>query len=102
MTREEAIAVARAFVVQKRYAVYFDQVEARLMEASRFNVLFGQPLYPCDFWAVDFPKILPPGIAAESPDSIMIEVIPETGEVREVYVGMWADLMAKKGKGDKH
>jgi hypothetical protein len=37
---------------------------------------------------VDFRKVLPPGVAAESPGTVTVEVFPDTGEVREVYVSM--------------
>jgi hypothetical protein len=95
MTREEAIAAARVYVRAKERSACLEPESVRLMEAARFNKLFGDELYPCDFWVVEFLKILPPGVAAESPGSIMVEVIPTTGEVREVYVGMWVDLMER-------
>jgi hypothetical protein len=95
MTREEAIAVARAHVTANERSVTMEPESVRFMAAARFNELFGQELYPCDFWVVEFLKILLPGVAAESPGSIMVEVIPTTGEVREVYVGMWVDLMER-------
>jgi hypothetical protein len=60
------------------------------MQAAQFNTLFGREVYPCDFWVVEFRKVLPADIAAESPGSILVEVIPTTGEVREVVVGMHA------------
>src|SRR5262245_47433895 len=99
MTREQAIAAARDYVKLKGRSVCLEAESVRLMEAARFNDLFGQEMYPCDFWVVEFVKILPPGVAAESPGSIIVEVIPTTGEVREVYVGMWVDLMASRAAG---
>jgi hypothetical protein len=92
MTREEAISAARDFVLRQKRAVLLDPEAVRPMQAARFNALFGRIVYPCDFWVVEFRKVLPPGVAAESPGSVAVEVIPVTGEVREVYVGMWLDL----------
>jgi len=95
MTREEAIAAARAYVTANGHSACLEPESVRLMEAARFNDLFDQEMYPCDFWVVEFLKILAPGVAAESPGSVMVEVIPTTGEVREVYVGMWADRVER-------
>ena len=90
MTQEQAIAAAREFVVRNRRPVQLEPESVRLYEADRFNILFGQEIYPCDFWVVGFRKTV-----FESPGSVMVEVIPGTGEVREVYVGVWADLLER-------
>ena len=90
MTREEAVTVARDFVLRETRAVLAEPEAVRLMQAARFNALFGHPVYPGDFWVIEFRKILPPGVAAESPGTILVEVVPATGEVREVYPGMHA------------
>jgi hypothetical protein len=54
------------------------------MHADRFNRLLGRQEYPSDFWVVEFRKILPPGVAAESPGSILIEVVDANSMLREV------------------
>jgi hypothetical protein len=89
MTREEVIAAARDLMVREGRAVLLEPLAARSMTASAFNELFGRQVYPGDFWTVEFLKVLPPGVAAESPGSVLVEVIPATGEVGEVYVGMY-------------
>lgn len=88
MTREQAIAVARDFVIRLGGPVVLEPEDARLMRAAMFNELFCRRVYTCDFWVVDFRKILPPEVAAESPSAIAVEVNPATGEAREVYLGM--------------
>src|SRR5262249_24936814 len=90
MTREEAVTAARDFVLRASRAVLAEPDAVRLMQAARFNALFGRPVYPGDFWVVEFPKVLPTGVAGESPGTILVEVVPATGEVREVYPGMHA------------
>jgi hypothetical protein len=87
MTREEAIAAARDFVARLGRAVHLEPEAVRHMEAERFNRLFGRAVYPSDFWVVEFPKLLPPGIT-ECPGTVTVEVVEATGRVREVYVGM--------------
>jgi len=37
---------------------------------------------------VEFRKVLPPGVAVESPPTVAVEVVPAAGQVREVYPGM--------------
>jgi hypothetical protein len=69
------------------------------MPAARFNSLFGREVYPGDFWVIEFRRVLPPEVLVESPGTVMVEVIPATGEVREVFVGMWADA-PQRGKQD--
>jgi hypothetical protein len=91
MTQEQVIARARSWVVRQRRPIFLEPESVRLMQAARFNALFGRDVYPCDFWIVEFRKVLPAGVAAESPGTIMVEVIPVTGEVREIYVGMHAE-----------
>lgn len=88
MTRDEAITVARDFLLKNGRGFHLDPLEVRPMQAARFNSLFGQEKYPCDFWVIEFLKILPAGIAFESPGSWLVEVIPASGEVREVHPGM--------------
>lgn len=88
MTREEAIEAARDFVIRLGRPVILEPEAVRPMQAARFNALFGRTVYPSDFWVVDFRKVLPPGVAAESPGAVTVEVNPATGEVREVYLGM--------------
>lgn len=88
MTREQVIAVARDFVSRLPRPVVPDPEAVRPMAAARFNALFGRTVYPGDFWVVEFRKVLPRGVAAESPGTIAVEVIPATGEVCEMYVGM--------------
>jgi hypothetical protein len=87
VTREQVIAAARAFVVREGRAVVLDPEAVRPLSAARFNALFGRAVYPADFWVVEFRKVLPPGVAAESPATVAVEVVPATGQVREVYVG---------------
>jgi hypothetical protein len=88
VTREEAIEAARDFVIRLGRPVILEPEAVRPMQAARFNALFGRTVYPSDFWVVDFRKVLPPGVAAESPGAVTVEVNPATGEVREVYLGM--------------
>ncbi len=88
MTREQVIAAARDFVFRQSRAVLPEPEAVRPMSAARFNALLGPAAYPCDFWVVEFRKELSPGVVAESPGTVMVEVIPTTGEVREVFVGM--------------
>jgi hypothetical protein len=88
MTQEQVIVTAQNFVIGKGYQVLLEPEAIRLLSADRFNALFGRIVYPGDFWTVEFRKILPPEVMAESPSTVMIEVVPDTGEVREVYVGM--------------
>jgi hypothetical protein len=88
MTREEAIAAARDFVTRLGRSVVLEPEDVRPMQAAKFNALLGRVVYPCDFWVVDFRKVLPHGAAAESPGAVTVEVNPATGEVREVYLGM--------------
>lgn len=87
MTQEQAVALARDFVAQLERAVHVEPAAVRHMQAERFNRLFGRPAYPSDFWIVEFPKVLPPGVI-ECPGTVMVEVLEATGWVREVYVGM--------------
>ena len=92
ITREQAISLAHDFVAQSGYAVEFDVPQVRHMDAARINRLFGRQIYPCDSWIVEFPKILPEGVT-ESPGTVMVVLLEETGELREVYVAMpieWA------------
>ena len=58
------------------------------MQAAAFNELFGREVYPGDFWVVEFRKMLPPWVVLETPGTVTVQVIPATGEVREVYPGM--------------
>ena len=88
MTQEEAVTLAREFVVSQQRAVIPEPEAVRHMEADRFNRLLGRAYYPSDFWVVEFRKVLPPGVAAETPGSLLVEVIEATGQVRLVYVGM--------------
>ena len=88
MTLEEAVAAAQAFVARLDRPVILEPEEVRPMSAARFNALLGRPVYPCDFWVMDFRKVLPPDVVCETPGCVTVEVIPATGEVREVYVGM--------------
>ena len=88
--RDQVIAVAQQFVARRSQVVVPEPEAVRPMEAARFNALFGRAVYPGDFWVIEFRKVLPPGVAAESPGSVMVEVMPATGEVRAVYVGMHA------------
>ena len=88
MTREVAIAVAREFVKREGLSVDLEPYDIRLQPASRYNKLLGREVYPCDFWIVEFIKILGPGVAIEFPASTCIEVVSITGVAREVYPGM--------------
>jgi hypothetical protein len=87
MTRGQAIAAARDYVAQLGRSVYLTPEAVRHMEAERVNQLFGRPVSSSDFWVIEFPKVLPPGVT-ESPGTVMVEVEEATGRVREVYVGM--------------
>jgi hypothetical protein len=89
MTREQATALARDFVLKHPREVLSEPESVRQMQADRFNRLFGRAVYPCDFWVVEFRKVLPPGVAVEMPGTVAVEVIPSTGEVREIYAGMY-------------
>jgi hypothetical protein len=89
MTQEQALHLARALVAQKGRAVMLEPEAVRRMRAEPFNGLFGRPVYPSDFWVVEFRKILPPGVAAETPGSVLVEVVDATEQAREVYPGMW-------------
>lgn len=91
MTQEEAVTLAREFVVDQQRAVVFEPEAVRHMKADRFNRLLGRSHYPSDFWVVEFSKVLPQGVAFESPTTVMVEVIEMTRQVREVYVGMWCE-----------
>lgn len=91
MSEEEAVALAQAYVAANRLSVRTAPIGVRRMQADNFNSLFGRRVYPSDFWVVEFDKILPPGVAAEDPGSVLIEVIDAGGAVREVQVGMWSD-----------
>jgi len=84
MTREEAVAAAREFVVREGRRVTLEPEMVLRMEAERFNRLLGAQRYPSDFWVVHFRKILPPDVAFESPSTVAVEVIDATGEVRPV------------------
>jgi hypothetical protein len=88
MTQEEAVALACEFVVRQQHAVILEPEAVRHMEAERFNRLLGRPNYPSDFWIVEFRKILPLGVAFESPNTVTVEVIEATNQVRVVYPGM--------------
>src|SRR4051794_26550450 len=90
MSREEAVAVARDFVIREGLMGHAEPASVRLARAACFNGLFRRELYPCDFWVVEFLKVVD-----ESPGSVMLEVIPDTGVIREIYVGMWADLIER-------
>jgi hypothetical protein len=91
MSPDEATLKAREFAIQHRCPVLLAPLSVRHMKAKRFNDLFDREVYPSDFWVVEFLKINPPGVAAETPGSILVEVWESTGRVREAYVGMWAD-----------
>jgi hypothetical protein len=84
------IAAARDFVVREGRAVELEPEAVRPLSAARFNALFGREVYPGDFWVVEFRKVLPAAVAAESPATVAVEVVPATGQVREVYVGAHA------------
>ena len=86
MTREEAIALARDYVRRLGQAVCLEPDSARYMESEPFNELLGRRFYPGNFWAVEFPKRLPPGVT-ECPGSVLVEVMEATGQVREVVLG---------------
>lgn len=90
MTREQAIALAIEYLGQQGLDVHKTPEAVRHMDAARFNRLFGREQYPSDFWIVEFPKVLPHE-AAESPGTVMLEVIDCTGRVREVHVGNVAE-----------
>ena len=59
MTREQAITAAREFVSRQPRPVLLEPEAVRPMAAARFNALFGRAVYPCDFWVVEFRKVLP-------------------------------------------
>ncbi len=88
MKREEAIVVAKEYIICKGLSVDPEPFDVRLQPASRYNKLFGRKVYPCDFWIVEFIKILEPGVVVEFPASTCIQVVPNSGVVREVYPGM--------------
>jgi hypothetical protein len=88
MTREEVVVAARDFALRVGHVVLAEPEAVRPLQAARFNALFGRPVYPSDFWVVEFRKVLSPGVAIESPSTVAVEVIPATGQVREVYPGM--------------
>jgi hypothetical protein len=91
MTSEQAVAIARELIIRNRRSVVLEPIAIRRMQAVEFNELFGRTAYPSDFWVVEFLKILPHGVAAETPGSVLVEVVDATQQAREVYVGMWCE-----------
>ena len=88
MTREEVIVAARKFMLHQNRSVLLEPISVRHLDAARFNRILGRREYPTAFWVVEFKKVLLQGVAVEMPSSVLVEVFPNTGEVREVYPGM--------------
>jgi hypothetical protein len=100
MTEEDAVKIARSFAAQLGYSVDLESPTSFRMSGERFNRLWDRKVYPSDSWVVHFPKYLPPGVAAEDPATIMIEVLEATGQVRHAYLGMSPDWPPESGLPD--
>jgi hypothetical protein len=87
MTKEKAISLAQQFVTENNLSIEH-LIEARLMKAERFNKLYGYERYKFNFWVVEFLKRLPPGVAAETPGSVLVQVEEVSEKISEVYPGM--------------